>query len=95
MKPKNIIFTKSNRKNKKYRVDFDYGGKHHTIHFGDINYEQYKDSTGLGLYSYLNHNDKNRRNAYRKRAGNIRDKNGKLTVSNPLSSNYWAYRYLW
>lgn len=95
MKPKNIIFTKSNRKNKKYRVDFIYNGKHYKIHFGHPAYEQYKDQTGIGAFSYMDHKDKDRRKRYRKRASMIKNKRGEYTVFDPLSPNYWAFRFLW
>jgi hypothetical protein len=40
---------------------------------GDV-YEQYKDTTGLGLYTKYNHNDVNRRTNYRKRhSGTIKE----------------------
>jgi hypothetical protein len=65
------------------------------IHFGDINMQHYKDSTPLQLYAYLNHNDKKRRDAYLKRATNIRDKYGNLTYNNKNSSNYYSINYLW
>lgn len=95
MKPKNVVFTKSTRRNKKYRVDFDYDGVHHVLHFGHTDYQHYRDSTGLGLYSDLDHNDKTRRKAYQRRARFIKNKAGELTVFDPLSANYWAFRFLW
>tara|TARA_R100000951_G_scaffold27319_2_gene23239 strand:- start:1996 stop:2274 length:279 start_codon:yes stop_codon:yes gene_type:complete len=66
---------KSTRKNKKYQIDLiDHktGKKIRTIHFGAIKadgtpYAQFKDSTGLGLYSKYDHNDKERRARYYKR----------------------------
>lgn len=85
------IFRKSTRTGKKY--DVYYNGK--WIPFGDATMEQYKDSTGLGLYSHLNHNDLNRRKAYLARAKGIKNKKGELTWKDPNSSNYWAVRYLW
>lgn len=53
-------FQRSTRKDKKYMVKIH--GK--TIHFGAKSYQQYKDSTGLGLYSHLDHGDSKRRKAY-------------------------------
>lgn len=86
-----VKFFKSDRKGKKYMVVYD--GK--KIHFGDSNMQQYKDSTGLGLYSHLDHNDNERRRLYRTRASKITNKEGKLTYNNPSSSNYYSYWYLW
>jgi len=65
------------------------------VHFGNVNYQHYKDTTGLGLYTHLNHGDKERRKRYLARAKGIKDKNGNLTWKNPESSNYYAIKYLW
>lgn len=84
-------FTVSKSKNKKY--DVVYNGK--TISFGDSRYQHYKDQTGLGKFSNLDHNDKERRKLYRARASKIVDKQGNLTYLDKNSPNYWAYHYLW
>lgn len=84
-------FKKSTRKNKKYMVYYN----NKWIHFGDLNYQHYKDRTPLKLYSYLDHNDKNRRQDYLNRSMNIKDKNGNLTYNNKNSPNYYAIKYLW
>lgn len=86
------MFYKSNRKNKKYMAYSPTGKK---VHFGDSRYQHYRDTTGLGLYSHLDHNDKDRKKRYLARAKGIRDKNGRLTWKNPESANYYAVRYLW
>lgn len=86
------VFEKSKHKYKKYSVTTPKGK---TIHFGDARYEQYKDSTGLGMYSHLDHLDKDRRKRYLARAKGIKDKSGKLTWKDPESSNYYAVRFLW
>ena len=93
--PEKIKFYKSNRANKKYKVDFKLGQNWFVVHFGDKRYEQYKDRTPLKLYKDQDHGDKKRREKYLARAKGIKDKNGKLTKDNPLSPNYWAIRYLW
>ena len=85
-------FKKSTRKGKKYMVVAPNGK---TIHFGDIKMQQYKDTTGLGLYTHLNHNDEKRRASYLARAKGIKDKNGNLTWKNKNSANYYAVRWLW
>ena len=84
-------FKKSTRPGKKYMVVVN--GK--TIHFGDIKMQQYRDTTGLGLYTHLNHNDEKRRASYLARAKGIKDKNGNLTWKNKNTSNYFSIRYLW
>lgn len=88
-------FKKSTRKGKKYMVKV--GDK--WIHFGAIvngvPMEQFKDSTGLGLYSNYDHKDKERRKRYLARAKGIKDKQGNLTWNNPESANYFSIKFLW
>ena len=84
-------FKKSTRKGKKYMVKVN----NKWVHFGASSMQQFKDTTGLGLYTHLNHGDKERRKRYLARAKGIKDKNGNLTWKNPESPNYYAVRYLW
>ena len=86
------IFEKSTRKGKKYMVRSPKGK---LIHFGSSSMGQFRDSTGLGLYSHLDHNDKERRKRYLARAKGIKDKNGNLTWKDKESANYYSIRYLW
>lgn len=83
-------FLKSTRKNKKYMVYYN----NKWIHFGDIRYEHYKDRTPLKIYSYLDHNDKQRRKNYLQRSMGIKSK-GNLTYNDPNSPNYYSIKYLW
>jgi hypothetical protein len=83
-------FKKSTRAEHKYMVF--YGG--HWIHFGNKNYEQYKDTTPLKLYSFLDHGDKKRRESYLARAKGIKSK-GQLTWQDKNSANYYSIKYLW
>lgn len=62
-------------------------GKLKYIPFGDTFSKHFKDITGLGYYTYLNHNDPKRRTAFRKR---FYEKARFL-----YSSAYFAYHYLW
>ena len=82
-------FRKSKTKNKKYDAILinikNYKVKY--IPFGDIRYQHYKDQTNLKLYSKLDHNDKKRRNNFRKRFNKLKN--------NKFSSAYFAYYYLW
>lgn len=82
----------STSKYKKYMVKTPKGK---IIHFGDKRYEHFKDTTGLGKYSNLNHNDKKRRENYCKRAKGIKDGKGKSTYNNKESPNYYSMKYLW
>jgi hypothetical protein len=82
-----VGFRKSTRKGKKYDAIIEDKGIIKTISFGALGYQQYKDSTGLKLYSHLDHMDKARRERYRSR-----HRNDNLTK---LSPGYFAWHYLW
>jgi hypothetical protein len=84
-----VGFRKSKTKNKKYEAMLENKKteKIKFIPFGDKRYEQYQDKTGLDVYSHKNHNDKKRRELYRKRHEG-EDKN-------KFSSGYFAMKYLW
>lgn len=69
--------------------------KNKWIHFGDVNYQQFRDSTPLKLYKTLDHNDPERRKSYLRRAMGIRDKHGNFTYLNKESPNYYAVNFLW
>ena len=56
-------YEKSTKKGKKLMVKVN----NKTIHFGNINYQHFKDKTGL-LPKSLNHGDKKRRDNYLKRS---------------------------
>ena len=86
-------FQKSNKKNKMY--DALIMNKHLQninkvifIPFGDKNYQNYHDLTGLNKYPNLIHGEEKRRNAYRARAKhNLKD--------GYFSPSYFSYFYLW
>ena len=84
-------FKKSTRPGKKYMVVVN--GK--TIHFGSSADQQYRDTTGLGLYTHLNHNDEKRRASYLARAKGIKNGQGRLTWQDKNSANYYSIRWLW
>ncbi len=88
-----IRFEKSHNPNKKYNaVLFNTKTKRiNRVSFGAIKpsgvpYPQYKDTTGLGLYSKYDHLDKKRRSNYRKRHG---------TNPKKYSSGYYSLNFLW
>lgn len=86
------IFLESSRKGKKYMVITPKGK---WVHFGAKSMEQFKDSTGMGLYSHLDHGDAERRRRYLARAKGIKDKQGRLTWNDKESANYYSVKYLW
>lgn len=75
-----ITFTRSPRKNKKYMALYNDGK---IIHFGDSRYQHYHDK--IGLYSYLDHNDENRKRLYKARH----------KVKSKRSAGYLSMHYLW
>ena len=92
-----IKFEKSSKKDKKYTAILQNKktSKQRKIHFGGIRkdgepYSQFKDATGLGVYSKYNSNDKDRRARYRKRH----------SKEVPSFKDYWtaglfSYKFLW
>ena len=85
-------FKRSTRQNKKYMVRTPKGK---LIHFGDTRYQHFKDKTPLKLYSNLDHGDKKRRDAYRKRHEKILLKDGTPAYKNKEQSAYYSYYFLW
>lgn len=85
-----IKFERSHLKNKKYNAVLvnRKSCKEVRVPFGHPGYQQYKDSTGLGLYSHLDHGDKARRAAYR-----LRHKKD-IDPENYTPGNY-ALNFLW
>lgn len=86
------VFQKSKVKNKKYSVKSPSG---RTINFGDTRYQHYKDATGLGLYSHLDHKDPERRKKYRERHSKILLKDGTPAYKNKEQAAYYSYYFLW
>lgn len=92
--PKNnfefIGFVKSNTKFKKYDaiVKNKQNDKSYRIPFGDNRYQHYKDKTGIGLYSHLNHLDKKRQKLYVARHQHF-------IKNNYYSPGYFSMNYLW
>lgn len=90
-----LRFEKSKKEGKKYSAVLANKATGREVHvpFGDKNYEHYKDTTGLGLYSNLNHLDSKRRTAYRIR--HAKDGDAKHPKEGYYSPGYFAMRYLW
>lgn len=63
------------------------------IGFGHKDYSHFKDK--IGYYKSKDHNDKERRDRYLKRAKGIKNKKGELTYKDKNTANYWAVNYLW
>jgi len=67
-------------------------GREVRVRFGSANMEQYKDTTGLGLYSKKNTLDKNKRRQFRARFSATKQKQD---FANYYSSMYFSWRFLW
>ena len=83
-------FERAGAANKKYNAILvgKATGREHRVPFGDARYQQYRDSTGLGLYTRLDHGDSTRRASYRSRhAKDVREAN--------YSAGYFPMKYLW
>lgn len=87
-----VEFKKSTREGKKYMAKTPSGK---WVHFGSTSYKHYKDTTGLGLYSHLDHGDPKRRSNYRKRHSTIRTKSGNLAYRDKEQPSYYSYYFLW
>lgn len=64
-------------------------GKTKKIPFGALGYAQYKDSTGLKLYSSQDHLDEQRRKRYQKRH------EGEGNASRKYSAGWFSWWFLW
>jgi hypothetical protein len=89
-----IGFRKSHTKNKKYDAIVGTNKGTKIIPFSDSRYQHFKDATGLGLYSHLDHNNQERRKNYRSRHSKIM-KDDKPAYLNKLSPAYFSYNFLW
>ena len=93
---------KSDRDDKKYVAYVENMKTNRTrkIHFGDINYQHYKDSTRLKLYDKLNHNDSKRRKSYFSRHSGLESKPESLIFElnkskGTINARILSHFYLW
>lgn len=85
-----IGYEKAKTKNKMYNalLKRKKDNKIIRVPFGDSNYENYRDETGLNLYPHLIHGDNKRRKLYRARhKGYLR--------TDYYSPSYFSYYILW
>jgi hypothetical protein len=84
-----IGFEISPQKYKKYNAILRHNttGRLKYVPFGDTRYQHFRDSTGLNVYSNLDHGDRKRQINYLKRHANTKD--------NLYSSSYFSSNYLW
>ena len=70
------------------------------IHFGDRRYQQYKDRTGLGLYSSKNHNTRKRMQNYFNRHSGTKNRTQAIKKEKQKSNGLYnakilSHIYLW
>jgi hypothetical protein len=87
-----LVAFEKGKGHKKYRAVFESkNGRQRVISFGDTRYEHYRDSTdpelGGGLWTHLDHLDRKRRTAYRRR-----HQKDNLDCWSP---GYLSWCYLW
>jgi hypothetical protein len=83
-----LRFEVSGSKSKKYDAILQHKatGRYKRVPFGDSRFEQYRDKTGLGVYSSFDHRDKKRRELYYSRHGKEAPK---------FSSKWFSHHFLW
>ena len=86
-----IKFVRSSDSNKKYDAILENKstGRRKKISFGQRGASQYRDATGLKLYSKFDHNDLARRKAYRQRHEGEGEPNRKY------SAGWFSWWFLW
>ena len=84
-----VRFERSRTKNKKYDAIIEDRKTKRTqrVPFGQIGYAQYKDITGLKLYSRLDHGDEERKKNYLARHEKTRHKK--------WSASWLSWQFLW
>ena len=86
-----VGFERSHVRGKKYdailRNKRDPTRSKKSVPFGAVGYEQFKDSTGKGFYTRVNHGDPKRRRNYRTRHHGENKRK--------FSSGYFSWKYLW
>jgi hypothetical protein len=86
-----VKFRRSKNRNKKYDAVLKHKatGREKIIQFGAQGYAQYKDSTGLKLYSSQDHLDAKRRDRYLARH------KGEGNATRKYSAGWFATNFLW
>ena len=97
-----ISIDPSDRKEKKYMATVKniMSGSKRKIHFGASNYEQFKDSTGIGKYTKKNHGNRRRRKNYFTRHSGISTKGRAIDKEKRKSGGKYtakilSHMYLW
>ena len=86
---RHIRFERSKKKGSKYDaiIEDKITKRQQRVPFGDVSYQQYLDSTGLKLYSRLDHKDPRRRELYLARH--------QKTMTKKYSPSWYFAVFLW
>lgn len=102
MKERIVRFNKSTKKGKKYEaiVKNIKTGTTRKLHFGAIDYQQYKDRTPLKLYSNKNHGTRKRMQNYFNRHSGTKNRRDAIELEKQKSQGYYnpkilSHEYLW
>jgi hypothetical protein len=102
MKENIVSIKKSHRKGKKYtaHVKHKKTKKVRMIHFGASDYEQFKDRTKVGHYSYKNHGNKKRQENYYNRHSGVKHRRKAILKEKEKSKGVYnakilSHRFLW
>jgi hypothetical protein len=102
MKEKILKFEKSKVKGKKYTafIKNKKTKKIRKIHFGALDYSQYKDRTPLKLYAYKNHKTRRRMQNYYSRHSGKKNRNEAIKLEKNKANGYYnakilSHIYLW
>jgi len=89
-----VKFEKSDRKGKKYNAVLENRETKRQVKvpFGDSNLPQYRDTTGLGLYSKKDTLDKNKRKQFRARFSSLKQKSDFKNYYSPM---WFSWFKLW
>ena len=96
--PTEYTFYKSDDDKYKYKVIYkNVNNRNKVVYFGQHpTSNHYKDSTGLGLYSHLDHNNEKWREYWKKQLSYRITNNFMCSKKNyPEYSEFWEYRYLY
>tara|TARA_Y100000389_G_scaffold179584_2_gene193778 strand:+ start:3923 stop:4231 length:309 start_codon:yes stop_codon:yes gene_type:complete len=102
MKEKILYFKKSNINGKKYSafVQDKKTKKIRKLDFGALDYQQYKDRTPCGLYTYKNHSTRTRQQNYYNRHSGTKNRKQAISLEKKKSKGYYtskilSHLYLW
>lgn len=100
MRERLVRIEKSPNAKKKYRAVIQRAGREFSVDFGARGYSQFRDSTGLGIYSRLDHGNRARRRNYFMRHSGVPTKAAAMRVENAKSPGKWtpkklSHKYLW